>query len=106
MAVTAFGQTWFGHPYLAAFGQTEFGQYHIWPIFIFVGWGVRGPEGVGAQRAETDFGQTDFGQTDFGQKIWPTLANLNWPTLAKIGVADFFQTDFGQFYCFSIFLFF
>ena len=30
-AVTAFGQTCFGHPYLAEFGQTEFGQYHIWP---------------------------------------------------------------------------
>ena len=30
---TAFGQTCFGHPYLAAFGQTEFGQYHIWPKF-------------------------------------------------------------------------
>ena len=30
-AVTAFGQTCSGHPYLAEFGQTEFGQYHIWP---------------------------------------------------------------------------
>ena len=50
---TTFGQTWFGHLYLAAFGQTEFGQYHVWPFFfwwgggVFEGWGVRG---VGARR--------------------------------------------------------
>ena len=49
-AVTAFGQTWFGHPYLAAFGQflltefgqTAFGQFCFW-------WG---PGGVGARWVE------------------------------------------------------
>ena len=52
-AVTAFGQTCFGHPDLAEFGQfflTEFGQTAFGQLFVFgggpEGWG---PGGVGAQ---------------------------------------------------------
>ena len=54
-AVTAFGQTWFGRPYLAAFGQTEFGQYHIWPKLIGRIW-----------------------PSSFG-RIWPIFVHQIWP---------------------------
>ena len=47
-AVTAFGQTWFGHPYLAAFGQTEFGQTAFGQFCLW--WG-HGGVGAGARKS-------------------------------------------------------
>ena len=53
--MTAFGQTCFGHLYLAEFGQTEFGQCHIWPKLTDRIW-----------------------PTLFG-RIWPIFVDRIWP---------------------------